>query len=141
MPRGRPGKSELEVLKVLWDLGRGTVREVHGVLTGSGREWAYTTVLTLLRRLAAKGLVESEKGGLAHVFRPAVSREDLLGRRLEDLSDELCDGQAAPLVRALIDRRGLERRDVEELRALLDELEASGPADAPGDRARGKETR
>src|SRR5437016_2369819 len=93
--------TELEVLKVLWDRGPGTVRELDAHLRRQKRRWAYTTVLTLLQRLEAKGYVRSDKRDLAHVFHPAVTRARLLRRRMKDLADELCEGAAAPLVQAL----------------------------------------
>src|SRR4051794_37799380 len=104
----RPGLSEaeLEVLKALWAHGPATVRQVNGVLAGLGRRWAYTTVLTLLQRLQAKGYAASEPpasgAGAAHVYRATVSRDELLERRLKDTADELCDGAAAPLLLALV---------------------------------------
>src|SRR5579872_7150194 len=79
--------AEQEVLKTLWELGSGTVREVCEALTRDGRRRVYTTVLTFLARLEAKGYVVSDKQGVAHVFRPIVSREALLSQRLTRLVD------------------------------------------------------
>ena len=124
---GRPADlsdSELAVLKVLWDLGTGTVREVNSELWGSGRRWAYTTVLTLLMRLQTKGCVASEKGEPANIFRPTVSREQLLQRRLSELETDLCGGAATPLVHALVSARRFTADDIAHFRRLLDELEA-----------------
>ena len=58
----KPGltEAEMEVLKVLWDCGPGTVRAINRELEGRGRRWAYTTVATLLHRLAVKGFVASD---------------------------------------------------------------------------------
>ena len=71
--------TELQILKVLWDLEQGTVRDVLSKLTENGREWAYTTVQTLLNRLQEKGFIESTRQGRAFVFRAVVSRDELLG--------------------------------------------------------------
>src|SRR5258708_1933339 len=95
-------ETELEVLKVLWELQTATVRELNEVLSERGRKWAYTTVLTLLYRLEGKGYVASDKREMAHVFRPLVSREELLNQRLSHLAEELCEGTATPLVQALV---------------------------------------
>ena len=122
-----------EVLKVLWQLREGTVRDVHSVLSERGRSWAYTTVLTLLRRLRTKGYVESREDGVAHVFKPAVSRAGLIGNRLDELADQLCDGTATPLVQALVDRERLSPGDVAELRGLLDRLEADPESAGEGE--------
>src|SRR5262245_13958165 len=82
-------ETELEVIKVLWEEGPATVRDVNAVLRRQGRRWAYTTVLTLLQRLETKGYARSDKSGLAHVFTAAVSRDRLLRQRLKDLANEL----------------------------------------------------
>jgi BlaI family transcriptional regulator, penicillinase repressor len=116
--------SELAVLKVLWDLGAGTVREVNAELSGRGRRWAYTTVLTLLMRLQTKGCVASEKGEPANTFRPTVSRDELLQWRLSELENDLCEGATSPLVHALVSGKRFTAKDIAHFRRLLDELEA-----------------
>jgi BlaI family penicillinase repressor len=115
--------SELDVLKVLWDHGPATVREVKDLLHQGGRRWAYTTVLTLLGRLEAKGCVSSDKTGVAHVFRAALSRDRLLRGRLRELADQLCAGTASPLVHALVEGHRFTPEEIDQFRKLLDELE------------------
>ena len=131
---GRAGpvsEAELEVLKVLWEKGPGTVRVVNAVLRRQGRRWAYTTVQTLLQRLEAKGHVRSDKSGPAHVYRAAVTRARLLGQRLRDLADQLCGGAASPLLLALVEEGRFPPEEIRRLRRLLDELEASPPKKPP----------
>ena len=121
-----PGNTtELEVLKALWECGPATVRQVHAHLHDQGQRAAYTTVLTHLQRLEAKGYAASDKRGLAHVFRAAVSRDRLLRRRLKSLADELCDGAASPLLHALVEGRRFKPEEIERFRRMLDELEGS----------------
>jgi predicted transcriptional regulator len=115
--------TEQEVLKTLWELGSGTVREIHEALERDGRRRAYTTVLTFLFRLEAKGYATSDKTGLAHVFRPIVTREMLLSQRLTRLVDEVCEGTATPLVHALVRGRTFSKDDIARFRQLLDDLE------------------
>jgi BlaI family transcriptional regulator, penicillinase repressor len=114
--------TELEILKVLWDDGAGTVREINQILRGQGRRWAYTTVLTLLQRLEAKGYVSSDKAGIAHVFRAAVSRDKLLRQRLKDLANQLCEGTPGPLVLALVEGHRFTEAEIAEFRRLVDQL-------------------
>jgi predicted transcriptional regulator len=116
-------ETELAVLKVLWDLGAGTVRQVRAVLRRRGRRWAYTTVQTLLNRLHGKGYAASDKGGPAHVYRAAVSRGQLLKKRLGDLADEFCEGTASPLVLALVEGGCFTPEEIEQFRRLLDQLD------------------
>ena len=117
------GVTEMVVLKALWDHGSATVRDLRAALREQGYDWAYTTVLTMLQRLEAKGYVASNKRGVAHVFRPAMSREKLLSRRLKELANQLCEGTATPLVFTLVRENPLSREEIGQLRALLDRLE------------------
>ena len=112
--------TELDVLKALWALEAGTVREV---LEELGNDWAYTTAQTLLGRLQEKGCVASEKRGRAFVFRPTVSRDELLGQSLDDLAARVCDGKSLPLMLNLVQSSKFSRKDLEQFRELLDELE------------------
>lgn len=115
--------AELEVLKTLWKSGPGTVREIDARLRRRKRHWAYNTVLTLLSRLRDKGYVRSEPRGTAHVFEAAVTREELLRRRLSELADQVCDGVASPLVAALVKGQRFTPEELARFRQLLDELE------------------
>jgi BlaI family penicillinase repressor len=115
--------AELDVLKSLWEHGPATVRQVEARLRRRKRRWAYTTVLTLLSRLREKGYVASDTTGTAHIFRPAVSRDQLLRHGLSELADRICDGTASPLVHALVKGRRFSADEIAHFRKLLDELE------------------
>jgi predicted transcriptional regulator len=119
--------SELEVLKALWEDGSGTVRAVNDRLAAKGRTWAYTTVQTLLGRLAAKGCVLPDRRGLPHVYHAAVSRDDFLKARLDRLAADVCDGASTPLVRALVEAGRFTAADIRHFRRLLNELEKAAP--------------
>ncbi len=127
----QPGlsESEREVLRVLWDRGPGTVREINVELALRGRRWAYTTVATLLQRLSAKQYVASDPSTVPHVFRSSVTREEILERRLQDAADELCDGRAAPLVLALVQGGRFSPEELARMRRLLDEAAAGSPTE------------
>ena len=119
----QPGLSEAEreVLKVLWDKGPSAVREIRESLANRGRKWAYTTVATLLQRLLTKQYVASDSSVVPHVYRAAVTREGLLDRRLKDAAEELCDGQAAPLLLALVQGNRFTVEDLARFRRVLDD--------------------
>lgn len=114
--------SELEVLKVLWEQGPASVREVWDELA-QGR-WAYTTVQTLLQRLEGKGCVASEKRERLRIYRAAVSRDQLVQDRVGNLMRELCDGSPMPLMQGLVQGKTLSADQIDEFRALLDAQEA-----------------
>jgi BlaI family penicillinase repressor len=114
--------AELEVLKVLWTAAPATVRDVVTALGKRRRRLAYNTVLTLLSRLREKGYVTADRRETAHLFRPLVTRDQLLGSTLSALADRLCDGTASPLVQALVRDQRLSSEEIADLRKLLDEL-------------------
>jgi predicted transcriptional regulator len=122
----RPAMSdaEREVLKVLWDHGPLPVRNVVARLADQGQEWTRSTVITLLQRLEKKGYVESDRSRFAFVFRPLVSREDVMRARMNDLAGELCDGDALPLVLAFAERHRFSPEELARFRQMIDELEA-----------------
>lgn len=119
--RPPPSEQELEVLKVLWDEGPGTVRSVAEVLDGRARRWGYTTVQTYLNRLRTKGHVASEPGlkALAHLYKAVSTRDDLLRERLQELADQLCEGATTPLVLTLVEGHAFSNEEIARLRALL----------------------
>ena len=136
--RAELSETEQEVLKALWEAGRSTVRELHERLAGSGHRWAYTTVLTFLTRLEAKGYVTSDKRGAAHVFQPVIDRETLLRERLRALSEDLCGGAATPLLQALVEGHRFSAQEIGRFRELLDRLarESEPPRKGRGGRKR-----
>jgi BlaI family transcriptional regulator, penicillinase repressor len=123
--------SEREVLKVLWDHGARTIREINEVLERQGRQWAYTTVATLLQRLVVKKYAASDSSAVPHVYRAVVSRDELLDRRLKDAAEEFCDGRAAPLVLALVQGNQFSADEVARLRWLLDEAAGRSSSTKP----------
>ena len=116
-------EAELEVLRSLWEHGPGTIREIGVRLRAPKRRWAYTTVQTLLSRLAAKGYVACDRKGVPHVFRPAVSRDGMVKQRLRAVADQLCEGAASPLVMALVSSHRFSKEEIRQFRQLLGEVQ------------------
>ena len=117
------GEAELEVLKVLWDDGPQTVRQVMNLLHDRGRTVAYTTVLTFLSRLEQKGVVKSDKSELAYIYKPTVSRDGIVKTRLKSFLEQLYDGAAGPLVLQLIREEQFTADEVAQLQQLIDGLD------------------
>jgi len=113
--------AEREALNALWDRGPGTVRQLLELIEARGRQWAYSTVATLLRRLESKGYATSESVNGSLLYRAAVSREDLLDRRLKEAAAELCEGAAAPLVLALVQGNRFTTEELDRIRRIIDE--------------------
>ena len=116
-------EAELALLQALWDHGPATIRQlVERVYQQSGTS-VYGTVQKLLDRLEAKGCVARDRGGPVHVFRAAIDRDELIGRRLRAVADSLCGGSLSPLLTHLVEGRGLSEKERRELRALVDKLD------------------
>ena len=99
-PRDVPPPLELLCLRTLWDLGEGNVHDVRKALQGS-KPLAYTTVMTLLDRLARKGAVSRRKTGRAFVYAPAVSREKMRRLALKEFVEAFFDGSEDALTNFL----------------------------------------
>ena len=123
-PRTTMSDAEREVLKVLWDDGPLAVRDALARLTERGLEWTRSTVITLLQRLERKGYVLSDKSQHAFIFRAAVSREQEMHLRMQDLAGELCGGDAVPLVLAFAERHRFSAEELARFREMIDSLEA-----------------
>lgn len=87
---GLLGPLETEVMETVWELGDTTVRDVHAALLDH-RNLAYTTVMTTMARLASKGLLERDTSGLAHRYRPAITREQYADSTVTSVVDWLID--------------------------------------------------
>ena len=96
------GPLEQDVMDVVWRLGDTTVRDVHDELAAT-RSIAYTTVMTTMTRLATKGLLARDTAGLAHRYRPAVSREHYARDTVEDVMSWLLDRYPEPAAAYLAD--------------------------------------
>ncbi len=110
------GERELDVMGVLWDLGSGTVAEVREKLPA---DLAYTTVLTILRNLEAKGFVARAPEGKAHRYFPRVAQKAARRRALSRMLDKLFHGSPEQLVAQLVEDESLSAEDLRRLRALL----------------------
>lgn len=115
-------EAELEVMEVLWRAGGPlTLAQIRDALPEKNGD----TTKTLLRRLCAKGAVGQEKEKVFR-YRPLVSRAAVGERRAKRLIDKLYAGSARDMVAALVKGDGLDKEDVAQLRALLEELDGKG---------------
>jgi predicted transcriptional regulator len=127
--RAAASKAELEIARIVWDLKGATVRQVLEALPAE-RALDYKTVQTYLRRLEAKGYLQSRLDGKSSIYTARVRPAQVIRETIGDLVDRLFGGEALPLVEHLIADRQLSTNDIEKLRALIDESE--GPRHANG---------
>jgi predicted transcriptional regulator len=111
--------AETEILRLVWQRGEATVQQIHEALP-PGRQVAYKTVQTLLRRLEEKGYLTHKTEGKAHVFCPAVKREAVVKRTVLDFLDRLFGGDPKPLMHFLAQEGRIDAEDIEELKKLID---------------------
>lgn len=120
--------AELRVMKALWQLGKGSVAEVRAELQRRGNELAYTTVMTLLGRLAAKHAVLVDKEREPFVYRAAYRRESVLRERLREFVRDVFDGQADSVVLRLVEDESLTRAELREIERKIAEAEKTATA-------------
>ena len=118
--------AELRVMKALWELGKASVAEVRAELQQRGNDLAYTTVMTLLGRLAAKNALIVDKAREPFVYRPAFRRESVLRERLREFVRDVFDGQAESLVLRLVEDESLTREELREIERKIAESEKAG---------------
>ena len=109
---------ELEIMHVLWAEGPANVQTVQQHLP---REFAYTTVQTMLNILQRKGKVKRTLRDRAYFYKPAVSRSQVVGQHMSDIVERLFGGSAESLVMSLVETKHLTRKKLERLHKLLDE--------------------
>ena len=124
-PRQALSKGELEVARLLWQLGEATVRQVHEAFAAD-RQMDFATVQTYLRRLETKGYARAKLDGRTRIYTPRVRPRTVIRETIDDLVERLFGGETMPLVRHLIEERGIEAGDLAELRQLIDRLEQEG---------------
>lgn len=116
----QPTPAELEVLKVLWDRGPSTVRDVLDVLQEQGDGRAYTSVMSLMNVMAEKGLLGRRASGRAFVYAARETREATLGSLVGDLCRRAFEGSAKTLVTHLLEESRLTEAELEEIHRLID---------------------
>lgn len=118
----RPTDAELAILRVLWQRGPSTVRDVHQALSASQAS-GYTTVLKLMQIMTEKGLVVRDETQRAHVYATKLSERRTQRQLLRDLVDRAFGGSSAKLVLHALSERPASSEELRDIRALLDQLE------------------
>lgn len=122
MPPVRMSRTEQELMVRLWKRGPSSIRELTDLLYPGGTHSEYATVQSLLDRLVTKGYARREKQGRVNIYHPRVGRRELLGQRLRDLADSLCEGSWAPLVSQLVEVSNPTPEEAEALERLVERL-------------------
>jgi predicted transcriptional regulator len=121
--------AELAVLKLLWERGALTAREICAQLYPGETTSDYATVQKLLQRLEAKKCVRRDRSSFAHVFSASVTQDVVVAKQLEALAERLTDGSLAPLIMQAVSRQRLTAEERRQIRALLDARKPTRPGD------------
>jgi predicted transcriptional regulator len=121
-PPPRPTDGELEILTVLWSRGPSTVREVHETINRR-KPAHYTTVLKLMQIMADKGLVRRDEKQRAHIYETSRPREWTQRQLAGDLLQRAFEGSAKSLILGALSARRASRKELTELRKILEEYE------------------
>ena len=115
-------EAESIVMDVLWRQQPLAAEDVVAALA-EGQHWQEATIKTLLNRLLKKGAIKASKDGRRYLYTPVLQRQAWMLGESQGLLERLFDGRVAPLVAHFSEHRKLSRKDIAELRKLLEELD------------------
>jgi len=121
-PSSNPTEVELQILRVLWERGPSSVREVHLALE-EARDTGYSTTLKMMQVMTEKGLLLKDDSRRPQVYRPAISQEQAQTQFVDDMIQRVFGGAADKLILRAVSSRHLSREDIEQIRKLLKKLE------------------
>lgn len=117
----KPTEGELEILQVLWDKGKATVRDVHETILKS-KEAGYTTTLKLMQIMFEKGLVSRDNSSKTHIYEANVSREKTQNQFVGRMISNLFGGSSKQLVMQALGSQAPSKEELDEIQQLLDNL-------------------
>jgi len=117
----QPTEVELQILRILWELGPCPVREIHGRLSAE-KGTNYSTTVKMLSVMRDKDLVKRDEKATPHVYRAGMTQERAQKRMLKDLIHKVYDGSAGSLVMHALSSKKASPEEIDEIRRLLDEM-------------------
>jgi len=117
----KPTESELEILQVLWQKGKATVREVHEELSRT-KDSGYTTTLKLMQIMFEKGIMSRDDSAKTHIYQPIVTRERTQRHLVGKMIDTLFSGSSAELVMQALGNSKASKQELDEIQRMLDDL-------------------
>jgi predicted transcriptional regulator len=119
----KPTDSEMEILSVLWPLGKATVREVHEILSEQ-KDCGYTTTLKLMQIMHEKKILNRNESNKSHVYEPAVSKESVQQQSLNSLISSLFSGSPARMVLQALGDNNTTADELEEIENYISFLKS-----------------
>jgi predicted transcriptional regulator len=115
----KPTAAELEMLRLLWELGPATAKQVHQAAVATRPDMAYATVLRLLQLMHTKGLLKRDESQRAHVYAPAQAQDAMQTGLIKELIHKAFSGSGKALVLAAL-RGHVTPKEREEIQSILD---------------------
>jgi BlaI family transcriptional regulator, penicillinase repressor len=119
----QPTEVEMQILRILWDLGPSSVREIHKRLEAA-KGTNYSTTVKMLAVMLQKGLLKRDEDAQPHVYRPALTRAKTGKRMLDDLIEKVYNGSAMGLVLQALSSGRATKEELNEVRRILDQMES-----------------
>ena len=117
----KPTEGELEILQVLWEKGKATVREVHEIILES-KEAGYTTTLKLMQIMFEKGLVTRDDSAKTHIYQANVTKEKTQNQFVQKMINGLFQGSSSQLIMQALGSHSPSKEELNEIQQLLDNL-------------------
>ena len=114
----RLGRLELQIMNIVWDKQKATVHDVKDAIS-RGRKPAYTTILTMMRKLEAKGYLKHEVDDRTYVYQATISQRAVRQGVLGDLVDRLFEGSPSLLLSSLVEQDRVTEEEMREIRKLV----------------------
>jgi BlaI family transcriptional regulator, penicillinase repressor len=120
----KPTEGELEILGILWNSGKATVRAVHEEICKTKEEAGYTTTLKLMQIMFEKGLVNRDSSSKTHIYQPAVTREKTQKQFVNKMINSLFAGSSADLVMHALGGNNASNDELEKIQLFINDLKA-----------------
>ncbi len=125
----KPSDLEMQILSVLWDRGASTAREVLEAMP-DGKRRAYTSILSVMQVMEKKGLLKHTSRGVAHVYRPAVSKKKIIRPFMHKVVNEVFGGRPSAMMQALLTETPVSDAEMARIHKLLEQVKTRKPVKA-----------
>ncbi|NCO66868.1 MAG: CopY family transcriptional regulator [Candidatus Aquicultor secundus] len=112
------GELEADIMSVVWKIGSASVKDVFAEIYPE-RRLAYTTIMTVMSRLANKGVLKQDRSGTAYIYTPNVNREDMANNMISNVIDKVLGGNPAPAILFLLSKSGLAASNIDKIKKTL----------------------
>ena len=116
------GDLETDIMGIVWNMKQATVKDVFEIMY-ERRRLAYTTIMTVMNRLAVKKILTQDKSTVPYVYTPAVERDQIAHSMVDEVVDRVMDGSSTAVISYLMDRGTMSKDELSELKAKIAEIE------------------